>query len=185
MSLLTFQLLIHFLYGTTTSTTPLNRERTSKLKYVDVSTNGFTEYSAGYLCRSLLQDITYVDLSRNRFTVGDSGDITQASKLEISKASSRGISGNLPPFTSCKSIEVIELDMNSLSGTVPESVAKCKALERMSLASNSTCERAACVCTCKTDISSCYVNGLDASSSRRSGRDVAKISKCNECGLIN
>ncbi|KAF9597778.1 hypothetical protein IFM89_021863 [Coptis chinensis] len=35
-----------------------------------------------------------------------------------------------------KSIEVIELDMNSLSGTVPESVAKCKALERMSLASN-------------------------------------------------
>ncbi|KAF9614403.1 hypothetical protein IFM89_018548 [Coptis chinensis] len=111
---------------------------------------------------SLLQDITYVDLSRNRFTEAIPGDITQASKLEYVNvsnnqylggvipneiwsmprlqnfsASSCGISGNLPPFTSCKSIEVIELDMNSLSGTVPESVAKCKALERMSLASNS------------------------------------------------
>lgn len=110
---------------------------------------------------SRLSDITYVDLSRNKFTGEIPTDISQASKLEYFNisynpelggmipaqtwslpllqnfsASSCSISGNIPPFQSCKSISVIELNMNNLSGTVPKSVSNCQALEKMDLANN-------------------------------------------------
>jgi Leucine-rich repeat (LRR) protein len=110
---------------------------------------------------SHLSDITYLDLSRNKLTGGIPSDISQAAQLQyfnISNnpelggmipektwslpllqnfsASSCSISGNLPPFRSCKSISVIELSMNNLSGTVPTSVSNCQAIERMDLANN-------------------------------------------------
>lgn len=110
---------------------------------------------------SNLRDLSYVDLSKNKLTGGIPTDISQAPKLEYFNvsynpelggtipaqtwslpllrnfsASSCSISGNLPPFQSCKSLSVIELNMNSLSGTVPESVSNCRALERIGLASN-------------------------------------------------
>lgn len=110
---------------------------------------------------SLLQDITYMDLSRNRFIDGVPVDIWQASELEYfnvsgnpylggvipSKlwslpqlenfsASSCGISGSLPAFISCKTITVIELNGNNLTGSLPDSIGNCKALQRMSLANN-------------------------------------------------
>ncbi|KAF8393079.1 hypothetical protein HHK36_021320 [Tetracentron sinense] len=109
----------------------------------------------------LLPDITYVDLSRNRLTGGIPTDIFQASKLQyfnVSQnrnlggmiptkawsllllqnfsASSCNISGDLPPFKFCNSVSVIELNRNSLSGTVPKSIANCQALVRVDLASN-------------------------------------------------
>ncbi|XVE71086.1 hypothetical protein DITRI_Ditri10aG0122000 [Diplodiscus trichospermus] len=108
-----------------------------------------------------LPDITYIDLSRNRFTGGIPSDISQASKLQYFNvsnnpqlgemipeqtwslpllqnfsASSCNISGNLPPFRSCKSIHVVELQMNNMSGAVPKSISKCQALEMINLASN-------------------------------------------------
>ncbi|KAM3762134.1 hypothetical protein ACB098_01G321700 [Castanea mollissima] len=110
---------------------------------------------------SHLSDITYVDLSRNKLTGGIPTDISQAANLQyfnISNnpelggmipaetwslpplqnfsASSCSISGNLPQFQSCKSISVIELSMNNLSGIVPKSVSNCQAIERMDLANN-------------------------------------------------
>lgn len=110
---------------------------------------------------SQLPDITYMDLSRNKFTGGIPEDISKASKFQYFNvsnnpglggtlpaqtwslpllhnfsASSCSISGNLPPFKSCKSLSVIELHSNSLSGTLPESVSNCQALERMDLARN-------------------------------------------------
>ncbi|KAF9607371.1 hypothetical protein IFM89_034137 [Coptis chinensis] len=121
--------------------------KNSKLKYVDVSTNGFTGSIPPDICAEIYVaipgDITqaskleYVNVSNNQYLGGViPNEIWSMPRLQNFSASSCGISSNLPPFTSYKSIEVIELDMNSLSGTVPESVAKCKALERMSLASN-------------------------------------------------
>ncbi|EEF38874.1 leucine-rich repeat receptor-like protein kinase TDR [Ricinus communis] len=108
-----------------------------------------------------LPDITYVDLSRNKFTGGIPIDIFQAPQLQyfnISNnpelggtiptktwsspllqnfsASGCNISGNVPPFHSCKSVSVIELDMNNLEGNVPVSISKCHNLEKMDLASN-------------------------------------------------
>ncbi|PQP97428.1 leucine-rich repeat receptor-like protein kinase TDR [Prunus yedoensis var. nudiflora] len=96
---------------------------------------------------SRLPDITYVDLSGNKLTGGIPIDISQAPKLEYFNvsnnpelgnfsASSCGIIGYLPPFQNCKSISVVELSMNSLEGTVPESVSNCQALERFALANN-------------------------------------------------
>ncbi|XWS70361.1 hypothetical protein CRYUN_Cryun03dG0041500 [Craigia yunnanensis] len=110
---------------------------------------------------SYLPDITYIDLSRNRFTGGIPSNISQASKLQYFNvsnnpelggmipertwslpllqnfsASSCNISGNLPPFRSCKSILVVELQMNNMSGAVPKSISNCQALEMINLASN-------------------------------------------------
>ncbi|XP_022750209.1 leucine-rich repeat receptor-like protein kinase TDR [Durio zibethinus] len=110
---------------------------------------------------SHLLDITYVDLSRNRFTGGIPSDISQASKLQYVNVSNNpglggmipaqtwslpflqnfsvsscNISGNLPPFRSCKSILVVELQMNSMSGAVPKSISNCQALGMINLASN-------------------------------------------------
>ncbi|KAJ6296211.1 hypothetical protein OIU78_024116 [Salix suchowensis] len=110
---------------------------------------------------SHLPDITYVDLSRNKFTGGIPTDISQASRLQyfnISNnpglggmipaktwslpllqnfsASACNISGNLPPFHSCKSVSVIELSVNKLSGSFPRDVSNCQALGKIDLADN-------------------------------------------------
>ncbi|XP_057968360.1 leucine-rich repeat receptor-like protein kinase TDR [Malania oleifera] len=110
---------------------------------------------------SRLSNITYVDLSRNKFIGGIPSDVSQSSKLQhfnVSEnpglggtvpaqtwslsflqnfsASSCNISGNLPPFQVCKSVYVIELGGNILSGSVPDSISKCWALERLDLADN-------------------------------------------------
>eukprot|EP00258_Populus_trichocarpa_P044550 XP_024460569.1 leucine-rich repeat receptor-like protein kinase TDR [Populus trichocarpa] len=110
---------------------------------------------------SQLPDITYVDLSGNEFSGGIPTDISQASNLRyfnISNnpglggmipaktwsspllqnfsASACNISGNLPPFHSCKSVSVIELHTNNLAGSVPGSVSDCQALRKMDLAFN-------------------------------------------------
>ncbi|KAK4431826.1 LRR receptor kinase SERK2 [Sesamum alatum] len=105
--------------------------------------------------------ISYVDLSRNRFTGGIPSDIDQASGLQYFNVSNNpelggiipiktwslpylenfsmvscGLSGNIPPFEYCKSVSVIELRMNNLSGDIPESVSNCKKLVRIDLADN-------------------------------------------------
>ncbi|KAK9098411.1 hypothetical protein Syun_025456 [Stephania yunnanensis] len=106
-------------------------------------------------------DISYVDLSRNRLSGGIPNDLNQASKLEYFNvswnpdlsggvplktwsmpmmqnfsASSCNISGQLPPFMSCKSVSVIELNGNSLSGELPNDVGNCEALKSFNLANN-------------------------------------------------
>ncbi|XWS26292.1 hypothetical protein CRYUN_Cryun26dG0019400 [Craigia yunnanensis] len=136
-----------------TGSLPRNLGRNSKLRWLDVSTNSFNG--------SIPPDICAGDLSRNRFTGGIPSDISQASKLQYFNvsnnpelggvipaqtwplpflqnfcASSCNISGNLPPFGSCKSILVVELQMNNMSGAVPKSISNCQALAMINLASN-------------------------------------------------
>ncbi|XP_039071526.1 leucine-rich repeat receptor-like protein kinase TDR isoform X2 [Hibiscus syriacus] len=113
------------------------------------------------LTLSHLPDVTYIDFSRNRFTGGIPSDFFQASRLQYFNvsnnpelggmvpeetwslpllqnfsASSCNISGNLPPFRSCKSMLLVELQMNNMSGVVPKSISNCKTLEIINLASN-------------------------------------------------
>ncbi|KAL8502581.1 hypothetical protein ACS0TY_021646 [Phlomoides rotata] len=105
--------------------------------------------------------ISYVDLSRNRFTGGIPSDIALASGLQYFNVSynlelggvmpikmwslsdlqnfsmvSCGVSSDIPAFEGCKSVCVIELRMNNLSGKIPQSVSNCKNLVMMDLASN-------------------------------------------------
>ncbi|KAK6126934.1 hypothetical protein DH2020_039321 [Rehmannia glutinosa] len=108
-----------------------------------------------------LPHISYVDLSRNRFTGGISSDVDQAYELQYFNVSynsklggilpmklwslpnlqnfsmvSCGVSANIPPFENCKSVSVIELRLNNLSGDIPKSVSNCKHLLIMDLANN-------------------------------------------------
>ncbi|KAL1553749.1 leucine-rich repeat receptor-like protein kinase TDR [Salvia divinorum] len=106
-------------------------------------------------------DVSYVDLSRNMFVGSLPSDIDQAFRLEYFNVSgnpdlggvipvnlwslpnlqnfsmfSCGVSGNIPPFEGCKSVAVIELGLNKLSGNVQGSVSNCKQLVFMGLAIN-------------------------------------------------
>lgn len=110
---------------------------------------------------NLLSDVSYVDLSMNRFTGGIPSYIFLASSLEFFSvsnnpdlggilpektwslpkiqnfsASSCNISGNFPGFKLCKSLLIIELSNNHLSGTIPESLSICESLEMLNLAEN-------------------------------------------------
>ncbi|GJW49509.1 leucine-rich repeat receptor-like protein kinase TDR [Tanacetum coccineum] len=110
---------------------------------------------------NVLKDVSYVDLSGNNLTGGIPSDIIRASSLErfsVSNnpnlggiipekvwslpalhnfsASSCSISGNFPGFQSCKSLAVVDLNGNHLSGTIPESVSFCENLETLNLAEN-------------------------------------------------
>ncbi|CAL9243098.1 unnamed protein product [Arabidopsis halleri] len=110
---------------------------------------------------SEIPDISYIDLSRNKLTGGIPLDISKATKLDyfnISNnpelggklppqiwsaprlqnfsASSCSISGGLPEFESCKSITVIELSNNNISGMLTPTVSTCGSLEKMDLAGN-------------------------------------------------
>ncbi|KAF8102026.1 hypothetical protein N665_0201s0317 [Sinapis alba] len=110
---------------------------------------------------SQLPDISYIDLSRNKLTGGIPQDISKATELDYFNishnpelggklpqeiwslprlrnfsASSCGISGPLPEFDSCKSVTVIELSNNNISGTITTSVSSCHSLYKMDLAGN-------------------------------------------------
>ncbi|KAL9233937.1 hypothetical protein vseg_008869 [Gypsophila vaccaria] len=108
-----------------------------------------------------LPDISYVDLSRNNFTGGVPEGITLGSKLEYFNvsdnlelggvlppriwslphlqnfsASSCNISGSIPPFESCKSLNFVELNLNRFSGDIPESISECQFLSSVDLSHN-------------------------------------------------
>ncbi|KAL1165127.1 hypothetical protein V6Z11_A06G111000 [Gossypium hirsutum] len=110
---------------------------------------------------SHLHGIRYIDLSGNRFTGGIPADISKALKLQYFSVSNNpelggtipwktwslpflqnfsasfcNISGNLPPFRSCKSLVVVELQKNTISGSIPNSISNCQSLEIINLARN-------------------------------------------------
>ncbi|XP_010685574.2 leucine-rich repeat receptor-like protein kinase TDR [Beta vulgaris subsp. vulgaris] len=108
-----------------------------------------------------LSDISYVDLSSNKLTGGVPESITHALKLEYFNvsnnlelgdalppklwslpvlsnfsATSCNISGNIPPFQSCKTLSVVELSSNHLSGNMPETVTDCQGVRIIDLSHN-------------------------------------------------
>lgn len=110
---------------------------------------------------SLLSGISYIDLSRNNLTGPIPSEISRASSLQYFNVSRnpgmRGtvptgiwsmpslknfsmsdcnIWGELPAFGSCRSVSVIELGDNALSGSIPESISSCQELERIDLSGN-------------------------------------------------
>uniref|UniRef100_A0A7N0VBF3 Protein kinase domain-containing protein n=1 Tax=Kalanchoe fedtschenkoi TaxID=63787 RepID=A0A7N0VBF3_KALFE len=110
---------------------------------------------------SQLPDVSYVDLSRNKFSGGIPNDIYQAQRLqyfnvsdnpelggeipsetwsspllENFSASACNISGSIPPFVKCKSISVINLKLNNITGSIPTSISSCRVLERLYLGNN-------------------------------------------------
>lgn len=108
-----------------------------------------------------LPGISYVDLSMNKLTGGIPADISNSSKLEYFNVSNNpnlggfvpletwslpnlrnfsasycNIAGDLPSFQSCKSVSVIDLHSNLITGVIPYSVSNCQSLERIDLSHN-------------------------------------------------
>ncbi|XP_059287971.1 leucine-rich repeat receptor-like protein kinase TDR [Lycium ferocissimum] len=106
-------------------------------------------------------DLSYVDMSRNKFSGGIPSNIALASKLQYFNVSDNpnlggiisektlslyslqnfsatncSISGDFPPFGSCKSLLVLELSMNNVSGIIPQSISNCQNLVSLDLANN-------------------------------------------------
>lgn len=106
-------------------------------------------------------DLSYVDMSRNRFSGGIPTDIALASNLQYFNVSNNpnlggvisektlslyslqnfsatncSISGDFPPFGPCKSLLVLELSMNNVSGIIPQSISNCQNLVSLDLANN-------------------------------------------------
>ncbi|KAG4949798.1 hypothetical protein JHK84_043230 [Glycine max] len=154
---------------------------------------------------SHLPDILYVDLSKNNFVGGIPSDISQATQLEYFNvsynpqlggiipsqtwslpqlqnfsASSCGISSDLPLFESCKSISVIDLDSNSLSGTIPNGVSKCQALEKINLSNNNL------IGHIPDELASIPVLGVvDLSNNKFNGPIPAKFGSSSNLQLLN
>lgn len=110
---------------------------------------------------SKFPDLSYVDMSRNRFSGGIPTDIALASNLEYFNVSNNpnlggvilektlslnslqnfsatncSISGDFPLFGPCKSLLVLELSMNNISGILPQSISNCQNLVHLDLANN-------------------------------------------------
>ncbi|XP_009630705.1 uncharacterized protein LOC107776166 [Nicotiana tabacum] len=105
-------------------------------------------------------DLSYVDMSRNRFGGGIPANIALVSKLQYFNVSNNpnlggiipekalslslqnfsatncSISGDFPPFGPCKSLLVLELSMNNVSGIMPQSISNCQSLVSIDLANN-------------------------------------------------
>lgn len=154
---------------------------------------------------SHLPDISYVDLSKNKFVGGIPSDVSQATKLtyfnvsynlllggtipgnpwslpflQNFSASSCGISGNLPQFESCKSISVIDLDGNNLSGMIPKTVSNCQALESIKLSNNNLSG------PIPEELASIPVLGvIDLSNNNLSGHIPAKLGASSSLQLLN
>ncbi|XP_047333162.1 leucine-rich repeat receptor-like protein kinase TDR [Impatiens glandulifera] len=108
-----------------------------------------------------LPNLTYIDISRNSFTGGIPLDLSNASTLQYFNVSNNpllegslpenifslpflqnfsafscGIKGKIPPFNSCESLSIIELNSNHLSGSITETISHCQVLETINLSSN-------------------------------------------------
>ncbi|KAL3532228.1 hypothetical protein ACH5RR_005749 [Cinchona calisaya] len=154
---------------------------------------------------SNLPDITYMDLSRNKFVGRITSDIAKASNLEYFNvsnnpelggvipekiwsllylqnfsAASCGISGNIPAFEVCKSVIVVELSRNNLSGTFPGSVSNCQGLMMMNLSSNNLSGHI------PVELANLpAINILDMSHNRFSGRIPMEFGNSSSLKLLN
>ncbi|KAK7304774.1 hypothetical protein VNO77_42661 [Canavalia gladiata] len=154
---------------------------------------------------SHLPHILYVDLSRNNLVGGIPSDISQATQLEYLNvsynpqlggiiptqiwslpqlenfsASSCGILGSIPPFESCKSISVIDLDRNSITGIIPNTVSKCQALEKIKLSNNNLTGHI------PDELASIPVLGVvDLSNNKFNGPIPAKLGSSSSLQLLN
>uniref|UniRef100_A0A7N1A4G8 non-specific serine/threonine protein kinase n=1 Tax=Kalanchoe fedtschenkoi TaxID=63787 RepID=A0A7N1A4G8_KALFE len=127
-----------------------------RLRLQDNELNGSIPYGFG-----LLPNLTFMDLSKNRFSGHIPRDLGNAVKLEylnVSEnafetplpdniwnapnlqeisASSSKLVGKIPEFKGCRSLYKIELDGNSLNGSIPWDIEHCTKLLSLNLRENS------------------------------------------------
>eukprot|EP01018_Ginkgo_biloba_P039674 Gb_38888 [translate_table: standard] len=104
------------------------------LTFVDFSMNNFTGGIPSNLCNS--PSLQYMNLSYNPLGGSLPSQIWSVPAMQIFSAAFANLSGELPPFTDCSSLQNLELQGNTFSGSIPEDVIHCQKLTSLELSHN-------------------------------------------------
>ncbi|XP_039052126.1 leucine-rich repeat receptor-like protein kinase TDR [Hibiscus syriacus] len=104
------------------------------LTFVDVSKNNFT----GEIPKDLgyAPTLQFLNISENSFNAALPSNIWGAPSLQIFSASSAKLTGKIPDFIGCKNVYKIELQGNSLNGSIPWDIDHCGKLLSLNLSRN-------------------------------------------------
>lgn len=103
------------------------------LTFVDLSMNNFTGgVDAGFPGKKL----TYLNISHNPLRGRLPAKFWSSPSLQTFSASSANLSGNMPPFNACDSLDTLELQDNSFSGSIPTNIIRCHKLQTVDLSHN-------------------------------------------------
>ncbi|XP_061353540.1 leucine-rich repeat receptor-like protein kinase TDR isoform X2 [Gastrolobium bilobum] len=102
------------------------------LTFLDMSNNNFN----GQIPQDL-GNLQYLNISGNSFGEPLPTNIWNATNLQIFSAFSSNITGQIPDFIGCQTIYKIELQGNSINGTIPWDIGHCQKLILLNLSRNS------------------------------------------------
>ncbi|KAJ1426541.1 Serine/threonine-protein kinase, active site [Sesbania bispinosa] len=102
------------------------------LTFLDMSNNNFQ----GQIPPNL-GNLQYFNISGNSFGNPLPSSIWNASNLQIFSAASSKITGQIPDFIGCQTIYRIELQGNSINGSIPWDIGHCQKLILLNLSRNS------------------------------------------------
>ncbi|KAK9120598.1 hypothetical protein Syun_018215 [Stephania yunnanensis] len=104
------------------------------LTFMDVSMNSLSGSIPMDLGES--SGLEYLNISKNLFGLELPQNIWRANNLQIFSAKFSGIVGSIPDFVGCRNVYKIELDGNSLNGSIPWDISHCQKLVTLSLSRN-------------------------------------------------
>ncbi|XP_057527254.1 leucine-rich repeat receptor-like protein kinase TDR [Amaranthus tricolor] len=113
---------------------PFGFGKLPNLVFMDLSKNNFTGKIPNDL--GIAPKLMKLNVSENFFAGGLPEGIWGAPSLQIFSASFSGISGKIPDFKGCKSLYQIEMEGNSLSGSIPWDIGHCEKLISLNLRKN-------------------------------------------------
>ncbi|GAV89028.1 Pkinase domain-containing protein/LRR_1 domain-containing protein/LRR_4 domain-containing protein/LRR_7 domain-containing protein/LRR_6 domain-containing protein/LRR_8 domain-containing protein [Cephalotus follicularis] len=105
------------------------------LSFVDLSNNNFSGEIPSDLSNA--PRLEYLNISGNSFKTTLPTSIWSAPNLQIFSASSSKIIGKIPDFIGCRSLYKLELQGNSLNGSIPWDISHCEKLLCLNLSLNS------------------------------------------------
>ncbi|GAB2294110.1 hypothetical protein Dimus_028329 [Dionaea muscipula] len=116
-------------------TIPFHFSRLPNLTYADLSENNFSGQIPSDLGNS--PKLEYLNISKNNFAGRLPRSVWEAPSLQILSASISGLTGEIPDFIGCWSLYKIELEGNSLNGSLPWDIGHCEKLITLNLRRNS------------------------------------------------
>ncbi|XP_039064806.1 leucine-rich repeat receptor-like protein kinase TDR [Hibiscus syriacus] len=115
-------------------TIPYGFGHLKNLTFVDVSKNYFTgaiPKDFGYA-----PTLQFLNISENSFNAALPSNIWGSPSLQIFSACSAKLTGEIPDFIGCKNVYKIELQGNSLNGSIPWDIDHCEKLLSLNLSRN-------------------------------------------------